>query len=265
MRHTITRHIDYKYGDIFYLKPFFDIHMGATACDVKKFKEDLANTCENTYLFFGGDLFDSIIVTDPRYRKSNDDAVGDALLDENLDKMEAILRPYAHRIVSLGKGNHEDYLTRVAGTDLIARLCRRLNVPDAGYSGLFRMIFREGKGRGRTVTVRYHHGWGGGSRTVGGDLTKFSKDVAYWDADLFLYGHVHRRQTESIPRIGLVGDKLIAKPKVLAICGSYLKTYNTGVQPTYSEVKGYPPIEIGGICVSIKPVAYWVKMKAYLD
>lgn len=265
MKHTISKRIQYIFGETYYLKPFFDIHKGSTACDLPAFKRDLADMDDHTYPFFGGDLFDSLIVTDPRYRKSNDSTTGDAIIDENLDEMFEILEPYSSRIIGIGRGNHEDNITKKCGTDLIARLCKRLNVPDAGYSGLFKLTFSENSGRGRTVVVRYHHGWGGGSRTQGADLTKFSKDMAYWQADLFLYGHVHRKQTDTVPRMGLSGDKLISKPKILCICGTYLKTYTTGKQPTYSEVKGYPPVEIGGVCVSIKPRGNWVKMKAYLD
>jgi len=266
MRYTINKRINYSQGETFHLKPFFDIHKGSSACDFKAFKRDLARTDNHTYLFFGGDLFDSIIVTDPRYRKSNDASVGDAIVDENLDEMVKVLTPYSERIIGIGRGNHEDMITKRHGTDPIARLCRRLDVPDAGYSGLFKLGFRhKSGGRGRVVVVRYHHGWGGGSRTQGADLTKFSKDMAYWDADLFLYGHVHRKQTDTVPRMGISGDKLISKPKVLCICGTYLKTYTGSKQPTYSEIKGYPPVEIGGVNISIKPVDSWVKMKAYLD
>lgn len=265
MRHTIVKRIPYKSGETFYLKPFFDIHKGSTACDLAAFKKDLAATDDHTYLFFGGDLFDSLVVTDTRYRKSNDATIGDAIIDENLDEMFAILKPYSEKIIGIGRGNHEDHITKRCGTDLIARLCKRLGVPDAGYSGLFKLLFSCNGGAGRTVVVRYHHGWGGGSRTQGADLTKFSKDLTYWQADVFLYGHVHRKQTDTVPRMGLTGDKLISKPKILCICGTYLKTYTTGNQPTYSEVKGYPPVEIGGVCVSIKPIDKWVKMKAYLD
>jgi hypothetical protein len=140
-----------------------------------------------------------------------------------------------------------------------------LDVQDIGFSGLFRLHLTDNNSRGRKVVIRYHHGWGGGSRTQGADLTKYSKDIAYWDADIFLYGHTHRRQTDSIPRLGMSGDKLISKPKIMGICGTFLKTYTNSIQPTYSEVKGYPPVEIGGICLSIKPQDNWVKLKAWLD
>jgi len=145
-------------------------------------------------------------------------------------------------------------------------MCEALDVPFSGYSCLIRLIFKpKDGGRSKNVIIRVHHGWGGGSRTQGADLTKFSRDVQYWDADLFLYGHVHRKQTDQIPRLGLDGDKLIAKPQTICICGSYLKTYSDSVSPSYSEKSGYPPVEIGGVVVKMKPKSKNVKIQAYLD
>ena len=123
-----------------------------------------------------------------------------------------------------------------------------------------RTLSNESGSRGRTVNIRMHHGWGGGSRTQGADLTKFSRDVANFDCDLFLYGHVHRRQDDRVPRLGLTGDKLVSKPKVMVICGTYLKTYTSDANVSYSEAKGYPPTEIGAPTITITPDAQWVKM-----
>ena len=267
---TPSYSIPYKFGDTIFIKPFFDIHKGATACDFKAFKRDLADIDDNTYLLFGGDTFDSITVTDPRYRKSGDASLSEAIIDENIDEMVEVLKPYSDRIIGMMHGNHEDAIVKRYGTDPIGRLCRRLSddkitVQDMGYSGLLRLRLSENKARCRTVIARYHHGWGGGSRTQGADLTKYSKDTTHWQADLFLYGHVHRKQTDKIPRMGLSGDKLISKPKLVCICGTYLRTYTKGKQPTYSEVKGYPPVEIGTLTISIKPKRAWVEMKAHLD
>ena len=207
-----------------------------------------------------------MIVGDRRYRKSKDKTVSDAIIDENINEMVDILEPYKDKIIGIATGNHEDTIVKHCGTDPVGRLCRELGTKHLGYSGLIRLIMRQKSGGAtRTAVIRYHHGWGGGSRTQGADLTKFSKDLAYWQADIFLYGHVHRRQTDSIPRLGITGDKLTSKPKMLCICGTFLKTYTRGIYPTYSEVKGYPPVEIGGCCVSIKPVRAWVKLKAWLD
>ena len=264
-----THKVNYTYGQSFNLKPIADVHLGASACDVKAFKEFLEDSDENT-LFLGiGDLLDCIIVKDlKRYRKSSDDSLGDSIVDEQIDRAEELLKPYKDRIIGLGHGNHEDTIIKVCGTNPIKRLCKRLDVPFLGYSGLVRLLFSDTsktrKGRSRTVVIRYHHGWGGGSRTQGADLTKFSKDISYWDADVYLYGHVHRQQTDSVTRLGLSGETLISRPKILCICGTFLKTYLNSNNPTYSEIKGYPPVELGGVVVNIKPHRYWVKMKSFI-
>jgi len=265
MEHRVGVTIPYEYGDVFTLKPLFDIHFGNTQCDVAKFKKYLAEGFyQNTWFIGGGDLIDAIIVHDKRYRKETDASPIDSMVDYQVDEMTEILRPYAHRIIGLGSGNHEETLVLKAGTNPIRRICRNLNVPFLGYSWLVRLGFRELHGRGRTVVLRGHHGWGGGSRTQGGELTKYAKDVAFWDADIFLYGHGHARKYDEIPRLGLKGHKLVAKPKVLILCGSFLKTLSDGGTPSYSKIGGYPPIPIGGVDIMLQPyrdgIKVWTEM-----
>jgi hypothetical protein len=258
--------IEYKsYTDIIKIKPIFDVHIGAVACDIRAFKAYLADSDENTYFFCGGDLYDSVVATDPRYRKSSDASDGDAIIDKQVNKGIELLEPYKDRIIAMGTGNHEDVVTKRCGTNMMQRTCDALGVPFVGFSGMFRVNLRKGSGGGRMVTFRYHHGWGGGSRTQGADLTKYSKDMQYYDADVFLYGHVHRRQVDYVPRLGLAGDNLIAKPKVMAICGTFLKTYTNTIDPTYSEIKGYPPVSVGGVVIEIRPQKHWVKIKANVE
>ena len=55
-------------------------------------------------------------------------------------------------------------------------------------------------------------------------------------------------------------EKLISKPKVMVICGTYLKTYTQDHNVSYSEAKGYPPTEIGAPTIEITPDNTWVKM-----
>ena len=252
--------INYKYGEKIEIIPVFDVHAGNKWSDVTKLKSFLEEH-KGAYIIGGGDLMDSIVTKDFRYRKSSDGSEGDAIVDESVDKMAAILEPYKDRIIGLATGNHEDTITEKCGTNPTKRLCNRLDTEFLGYSGLIKLVLSENGSRTRTVVIRYHHGWGGGSRTQGADLTKFSKDLAYWDADIFLFGHVHRRQSDVVPRLGLSGMKLISKPKVMLICGTYLKTYSDGTDPTYSEKMGYPPVETGGLSFTIQPQQRWVKIK----
>lgn len=260
-----TRRINYVLGDTIRIKPVFDFHYGCTSCDIKALKNYLASDdSPNTYFIGGGDTLDSIIVTDKRYRKSKDDSEREDIVDEQIEAVYEILSPYRDRILGMACGNHEDTITIRCGTNPIKRLChkRMLDVPFLGYSGLYRLALTENNARGRTVVIRYHHGWGGGSRTEGGNITKYSRDLNYWDADIYLYGHDHDRDFKPMERLGLSGDQLIAKDRLLCICGTYQKSYTMSEDPTYSEKKGYPPRKIGGIVVTITPQSRWVKLGA---
>lgn len=258
------RVIEYVYGDSFKIKPIADVHLGAAACDEPAFKKYLADSDDKTYFLGIGDLLDLVIWLDfKRYRpsQSKTDPAEDDVIDQWIDKAAGILMPYRERILGLGEGNHEDAITKHHGTNPMKRLCSKLDVPFLGYDYLFKLKFTEGGNRTRTVIVRGHHGWGGGSRTQGGDLTKFSKDVGYYDADLFLYGHVHRKQHDEVARLGLAGMRLIAKPKIMVLCGTFLKTLSDNHNPTYSEVKGYPPVSIGAPVIHIQPNREWVDIE----
>uniref|UniRef100_A0A6H1ZH28 Putative structural protein n=1 Tax=viral metagenome TaxID=1070528 RepID=A0A6H1ZH28_9ZZZZ len=256
--------IQYKYGQEIKILPIFDIHLGAVACDVAALKKDLATVDENTYIIGGGDWLDSILVSDTkRYRKSGDasDKGADDNIDRQIDEMYEYAKPYAKKILGISVGNHEDNITKRCGTNPIKRLCKYLDVPFLSYSSLLKLSFSEKGSRGRTVIIRTHHGWGGGSRTQGASITKYARDAACWDADIFLYGHDHKKQNDRVPRLGLVGLQLVSKPKIMVLCGTYLKTFMIGENPSYSEKEGFPPTEIGASLITVRPTDKWVDIK----
>lgn len=260
-----SRNIQYALGDTIRIKPIFDVHLRNAFCDERAFVRYLQeNDTPQTYFIGGGDLMDSIVTTDKRYQKSSDGTNGDAIIDEQVDTAYDILLPYKDRILGLGTGNHEQVITKKCGTDPTRRLCSQLNVPYLGYSCLYRLNLRMNDGHGRSVVIRQHHGWGGGSRTRGGSITVFERDLGHWDADIYLYGHVHKKQFDRTERLGLSGTTLIAKPMLMCICGTYLKTFSNTADASYSEIKGYPPVEIGGLTICIKPNSrrydLWVEM-----
>lgn len=254
-----TINIPYVYGETIKIKPVSDVHLGSKHCDLKALKSYLGEPDPKTYLIGLGDMMDCIIVSDSkRYRKSGDEFESEDIIGESVNQWVSILEPFRVQIIGLGIGNHEDNIVKRCSVNPVKLLCDRLEVPYLGYSFLLRVIMREAAGRGRTVTIRGHHGWGGGSRTQGSDLTKFSRDTALFSADLYLYGHVHKLQYDTVPRLSLVGDQLTAKNKHLVICGTFLKTFSGTTDATYSECSGYPPAKIGGAIISLKPSHDWV-------
>ena len=74
-----------------------------------------------------------------------------------------------------------------------------------------------------------------------------------WDADIYMFGHVHKKQADRMPRLGLQAGKLVSKPQLLVLCGTYLKTFTDTQESTYSERAGYPPTEIGSPIIVIEP------------
>jgi len=260
-----TTRIPYKLGQKFIVKPMYDVHGLSGSCDEKQFKKDLEEYySKGAYLIFGGDLFESIIINDPRYQRSNDKT--ETQLDDYLNWGEELLTPYAEKIIGIGMGNHELAVLKHHKTDLIARLCRRLDVENLGYSGLRKIIFHEEKSRSRSVVIRYHHGFGGG-RTEGASLTRYWRELNAWsDASIGLYGHDHQTKIDRGDRFVMHGDNSFrSESKWLCVCGTYHKTLDKGTIPTYSEVKAYAPTHIGGISLTFKPNRQWMDIKAQLD
>jgi UDP-2,3-diacylglucosamine pyrophosphatase LpxH len=263
-KYCFEKRIEYKYGDEIKIKPLFDIHYGNALCDVRALKDFLADSDDKTYFIGGGDWMDSIIVTDKRYRKSIDPFDSEEIVDEQIDGLYNILEPYKDRILSCGEGNHEDTIVKKCGTNPSKRLAEKLGVPYTGYSCFFKINLTENGGRGRTVVIYLHHGYGGGSRTQGADLTKYAKTIASYDADIYLYGHTHKLQSDEIPRLGIVGNKLVSKPKILVVCGTFKKSLGLNNETTFEEVMGFPPTKMGGATINIKPTREWVSMSVSL-
>lgn len=256
--------IIYNYGDIFTLLPIADIHLGNLTSDLSKLKKDLQAINGKTLIIGLGDWLDSILVKDKkRYRKALDATESEAIIDKQIEQCAEIFRPYADKLIGLGDGNHEEKIIDLCGTNPTKRLCEKLSTQEheviyLGYSWLLQLVFRkdevEGGGQTRTIIVRGHHGWGGGSRTEGADITKYSHDVKFWQADIFLYGHVHKLKTNDVEEGRIIGqDKWITVQKKMIVCGTYQKTYTNDTTATYAERMGYPPVSVRNPKIFIKP------------
>jgi hypothetical protein len=232
-----------------------------TLVDIKALYEHLGEPSKHTFFLGLGDLMDNIIVSDSkRYRKVSDAIESEDIIGESVKFWADILRPFKKQIIGLGIGNHEDNIIKRCSVNPMKMLCDILGVTYLGYSFLVRLILSENDARGRTVIIRGHHGWGMGGRTIGGELTKYSRDSAMFDADLALYGHTHRLQADTMPRLSIVGDRLVSKEKHIVLCGTFLKTFSDGTDCTYAESAGLPPAKIGAPTINIRPDSNWCKI-----
>lgn len=255
--HTVR--IPYQLGQVFRFVPLFDLHSGHRQFDKKQLIRDLANLDPETYLFTGGDEHDSIVITDKRYAKSVDATEGEAIINEQVETTYDILRPHSKQLLGIGMGNHDDAILKKSGVNPNLWLAKWLDVPFLGYHYVLRLIFSENGSRGRTVLIRVHHGWGGGGRTQGGSLTKYSKDTQFYECDIFCYGHDHQLKADRIQRIGVAGEKIISKPKLICLCGTYKKTLSKVPDVAWEERQGFTPTSIGHLTINIKPTSKWVE------
>lgn len=251
---VLSRDIPYtSRTEIFKLKPIFDVHMGSALFDKGAFMKYLEDVDEHTYLLFGGDVMDSIIVTDPRYRKSGDATDTDAVIDDQVEEACKILTPFKDRILFIGDGNHEVEVAKRHGTNPGKRLAKALGVPHLGESWFLKLNFSNNGGAGRSIIIYGHHGYGGGGRTEGGSLTKYSKVIAYNFADIYLFGHDHDKVFKEIPRMYWGKTKIQARNVIVALCGSFKRNMTQDDVTTWEESKGFFPKCIGGFTIGIKP------------
>lgn len=245
-----TIKIPYKRGEKFKILPIGDIHYdgmkSSSTCDSKKLKKFLAANVDSKTMIIGmGDWFGGILIKDlKRYTKGTDGAKSPAILDESIDGLYEIFKPYRKNVIALTDGNHEESIINYCGTNLTERLAKRLNpnILYMGYSWLLKLSFQENGARVRPLVIRGHHGWGNAGNSEGGDITKFSHDVKFWQAQLFLYGHVHKIKVNPMEEGIMVGDnKWRTIEKKMVVCGTFQKTYTNTTIATYAEKRGYHP------------------------
>ena len=258
----------YDYNKPLQLIPFSDLHYKSAQSDIRTFRKDLKRLDDpHTYGVGNGDFFDLIVFQDKRYTRSSDGTVTSTPVDEAREEITETLRPYAKKILGLGIGNHEwEYIKR--GSHNPTRvMCKELGIPYLGYAWFLRWMLSDQKGatgsksgRGRTVVIRGHHGWGSG-RTRGRDLTSFARSLESYEADIFLFGHTHRRNGEILPRLGLVGKTIVEKPIALVVCGTYQRTLSDTDDPTWAETRDFGPVRIGPPTLEIDINNAWLDME----
>jgi len=264
---TKTLTIPFEIGDKFDFWPFGDLHWDSAECDKKAFKADLSRMSPKAIATGNGDWFSSIPVVDKRYSKTEDGDKTEAFINNSVDEIASYVLPYKERFIGLGIGNHERKYIQKFGADPIRLLCKELSsdghkVMHLGYSSIIRISFQYIKGsRTFYYTIRQHHGWGGAARTEGGNVTKFAREAKNWDADLQVYSHVHDPDMRTLPPILSINHNgnLVSRKRLLVITGSYQKTFNNEVYPSYAEQMGFAPTEIGTTPIILECTANGIK------
>lgn len=144
---------------------------------------------------------------DPRRSKSairpehNKDNYLDLVINDTAEK----LRPYAHNILLISKGNHETSVSSRMETDIIERLVERINTLEGSniqvgeYTGYVTLSFQSNTIR-RALQIGYSHGNWGGVITKG-TLSVVRYAAMLPDCDIMFSGHTHDGWIVPQPRL----------------------------------------------------------------
>lgn len=255
-------------GETVCLKALGDIHHGSSDSDEDAFISDLKDRpCGKTIYISLGDSLEGIGPAHkyyspqrikPKFRTSNQ-----PILDQELDDLVSIISEYTKPSEWLGhiSGNHPLFVLR-NGVDLTANLCVRLGHRYLGYSAFVPIWLRVPRNKKNntahvTLMLLVHHGFGGaGARWEGSGINAYiSHSQRYLDWDVALYGHRHSKWVIPAPVIQpylniKTGSRWVKdRSRVIAQCGTYLRTLSKDEYPSYSEMGGMTPRPIG--CVNI--------------
>jgi len=173
--------------------------------------------------------------------------VGQDYLDRIVRHAAEDYGPFAENWVLIGKGNHETNILKRHHTDLISNLVHRLNsdyggkVYIGGFGGWGRFMFKIQKTVGKTVSMKYHHGAGGGGPVTRGTIQSNRQAVYLPDADICLNGHTHDSWDLPIARERLTGKGKVSRDLIWFVrTPGYKDEYLDGSKGFHIERWGAP-------------------------
>lgn len=261
-------------GDRIKLIAFGDVHVGAANCDMDGFQQMLKQhgRKKDTYLIDMGDACDMIIQSDSkRFRLStihrdfiqraveskegeSDFEIIEDIVDEEIKWYVKTVQKYCdtERFLGIVSGNHHETIHKRHGSNPTKRIAEALGCENLGYCFFFRLLFKKEGSAHKELIIYGHHGWGGGSRTEGYNVTKYCKDARrVGNANIFLYGHTHDLWVKPLAGIKPVRNKVKDVPVYVFQTGTFLKTYSKGVTPSYAEQGGMPARALGYVEIEI--------------
>jgi hypothetical protein len=174
---------------------------------------------------------------------------GGNYLDLLVDTAVEWFMPYKDILALVSYGNHETSIIKKHEVDLIQRFVgamrsHKSKVMVGTYWGFVLLSVSCRKGREASDAIKkinYHHGYGGGGEVTRG-LIDASRTRSMYDADVFVSGHIHRRNYDEniITRVTSRG-KVVTGQQLFLRCSCW-KEENTG----YHVEKGRAARPLGG-------------------
>ncbi len=260
-------HTASRWGDTLSALLITDVHWDSKDCRRDLLKADMERAKElGSPVFIFGDLFDVMEGKyDPRRHKDQirpELSRGD-YLDAVVDQSVKWFAPYARNIALVSPGNHEQSIRDRLETDLIQRFVDGLRANGAttirgGYWGFVTFLTRiTGMKAACSKVLHYHHGYGGGGEVTRGMIDN-NRTRGQYDADVFVSGHIHRRNDDEnvIVRCGPTG-RIRKQLQVFLRSGTYkdemLSPAHHEEQDSWHISKGRAARPVGGWWLKLAP------------
>lgn len=212
-----------------------DLHWDNAHCDLNLLRSHLEQAKAGGWpVMVFGDLFCAMQGRwDPR-------ASRDALREEHRDGSYLDLlvktavewfKPYAGSLALISPGNHETSIAKRHEVNLTERLVSGLNlcggkVELGTYWGFVNLACKR-QAQVVTRTLHYHHGFGGGGPISRG-LIDHSRTRSDYDADIYVSGHIHRRNCDENVSTRLTSQgRVVLREQLFLRCSTY-KQEDTG-------------------------------------
>ena len=187
--------------------------------------------------------------------------VADRALELTTELYQTLLKPTTGRWLGLLEGHH--YATLESGATTDQKLAELLGARFLGTTAYIRLCFKVPANTGTaTLIVWAHHGAGGGGKAHA-PVLKLENLTPYWDADVFLIGHMTKVAAAPINRIHPVfhasGNRLRHRPIYLVGTGGWLKGYAEGSRVGQTPRGGYVeqrllnPVALGAPMLACHP------------
>jgi len=247
-----------------YLVPLADWHIGDNnaAIDIIQGYVDWIAERDNAFTILNGDLINAAI-------KTSASELFDDLTTPNASYkiVRGMLEPIKSKVLMVTRGNHEEAIYKLAGTDFMARLAYDLGdipyKPDGGMVGM-----RLKNNTHTAMCWAYAtHGWGG-ARTIGAKVKKAQDLMQIAEAHVYILSHDH---TQNINRGNILEPPRSRirydRPMHMTVRRKlFINTSEFNRYGGYIQRKGYTPQDLGTPRIRIElkhgHTDYWIDLHA---
>jgi hypothetical protein len=214
-----------------------------------------------------GDELDCIASSDKRFNsKAIDEKYRgeENFIDLMRDDFIDLMMPLKGQIIAGVSSNHNNSYVKVADSSPHYTIAKELGFERLGYGGWvcigwdWHRATNRRENRARSTTFHVTHGKPTSAITPGGSINTLASDAQWFISDFMAHGHTHRLSA-GMSRIFFEPDARYStyrkRKQHLIQTGSFLKSYSTGKEADfspYSEVKRYPPIDLGWAVVAVE-------------